>query len=97
MSKPAPEGGMGCSELDWETNYDNYVRQCKEMANEELPDAVTVAQDKAAIRMCARKAPIRRAFPAWVISVEALLLVSDGQCNIETPDTTTDKYLTAQA
>ena len=92
---------MGCSELDWETNYNNYVRQCKEMANEELPDdmnvAVAVAHDKAAILKYARKAPKRRAFPAWRIPAEALLLISDRQCNIETPDTTTDEYLKAQA
>ena len=37
---------MECSELDWETNYDNYVRQCKEMANEELPDDMNVAMAK---------------------------------------------------
>ena len=101
MSKPASDGGMGCSELDWETNDDNYVRQCKEMANEELPDdmnvAVVVAQDKAAILSYARKAPKRRAFPAWRILAEALLLISDRQCNIETPDTTTEKYLKTQA
>ena len=36
MAKPASEGGMSCLELDWETNYSNYVRQCKEVANEEL-------------------------------------------------------------
>ena len=38
MAKPASMGGMGCPEPDWEANYINYVRQCKEMANEELPD-----------------------------------------------------------
>ena len=69
MAKPASEGGMGCSELDWETNYENYVRQCQEMASEELPDdmnaAVAVAQDKAAILRYAREAPKRRGFLAW--------------------------------
>ena len=69
--------------------------------NEELPDdlnvAIAVAQDKAAILRYARKAPQRRACPAWRIPAEALLLISDRQCNIETPDTTTDKYLKAQA
>ena len=101
MAKPASEGGMGCSELDWETNYSNCVRQCKEMANEELPDdlnvTIVVAQDKAAISRYARKAPKRREFPAWGIPAEAQLLISDRQCNIETPDTTTDKYLKALA
>ena len=69
MAKPASEGGMECSELDRETNYSNYVRQRQEMANAELPDdlnvAITVAQDKAAMMRCARKAPKRKAFPAW--------------------------------
>ena len=101
MAKPASKGGMGCSELDWERNYNHYVRQCKGMANEELPDdlnaVIAVIQGKAAILRYARKAPKRRAFPAWGIPAEALLLISDRQCNIETPDTTTDKYLKAQA
>ena len=26
VAKPASEGGMNCVELDWETNYSNYVR-----------------------------------------------------------------------
>ena len=32
MAKPASEGGMSCLELDWETNYSNYMRHCKEVA-----------------------------------------------------------------
>ena len=54
------------------------------MANEGLPDdmdvAVAVAHDKAAILKYARKAPKRRAFPAWRILAEALLLISARQC-----------------
>ena len=95
MAKPASEGGMGCSELDSDANSQNYVRQCTELAREELPDdmnvAVAVAQDTAAILRYVRKAPKRRGFPAWGIPAEALLLISDRQCNIETPDTTTNR------
>ena len=87
MAKPASEGGMSCLELDWETNNSNNVRQCKKMANEELPDdlnvASAVAQGKAAIMR----------YAAWGIPSGALLLISDRHCNIDTPDNTTNKHL----
>lgn len=38
MAKPASEGGMGCSELDWETNYYKVRETVQKMANEGLPD-----------------------------------------------------------
>ena len=62
---------MGCSRLDWDADCENYVRQCNELASEELSDdmgvAVAVAQDKATILRCAK----RRAIPAWGIPAEA--------------------------
>ena len=57
---------------------------------------VAVAQDRAAILRCARKAPKRRAFPACGLPAEALLFISDRQCDIGTPDSATDKYLRTQ-
>ena len=83
MAKPASEGRIGCSEMDWDANNTIHVRQCNELASAELPDdmnvAVAVAQDKAAIQKYARKAPTRRAFHAWGIPQEALLFISDRQ------------------
>ena len=75
----------------------NYVRRCNELASEELADdmnvAEAVAQDKAAILMYGTT-PRSRALWVWRITAQALLLISDRQCNIETPDTTTNNLRT---
>ena len=72
------------SELDWDANYENYVRQCNELASEELPDDmnvdVAVAQERAAMLIYAKKAPKEElSQPGEFLKRH---YISDRQCNI---------------